>query len=114
MLIESVVREAGGTGWVIGNHVILDLGDGVYAMYAHLGHGSLLVRPGDRVRAGQEMARCGNSGNSSEPHVHFQLMDGPDPDSARGIPFRWRGIEIPANGETFTVSTAGQGRSGSG
>jgi murein DD-endopeptidase MepM/ murein hydrolase activator NlpD len=72
-------------------------------MYGHLRRGSLTVRPGDRVRAGQPIARCGNSGNSTEPHVHFQLMDGPDLDAARGIPFTWRGIGVPGNGETFTA-----------
>ncbi|MGP4048721.1 M23 family metallopeptidase [Streptomyces sp. 2A115] len=107
MVIEAAVRETGGAGGIVGNHVVLDLGDGVYAMYAHLRRGSLAVRAGDRVRAGQEIARCGNSGNSTEPHVHFQLMDGPDVDSALGVPFRWRGIGVPANGETFT---AGQER----
>ncbi|MFC9844381.1 M23 family metallopeptidase [Streptomyces sp. NPDC060223] len=103
MLIEAWVRETGGASWIVGNHVVLDLGDGVYAMYAHLRRGSLTVRPGDRVRAGQPIARCGNSGNSTEPHVHFQLMDGPDLDAARGIPFSWRGIGVPGNGETFTA-----------
>ncbi|MFI1394685.1 M23 family metallopeptidase [Streptomyces sp. NPDC020681] len=104
LLIESAVRALGGAGWVTGNHLVLDLGDGTYAMYAHLRHGSLEVRVGDRVRAGQQVARCGNSGNSTEPHVHFQLMDGPDVDTARGIPFRWRNIGVPANGESFTAA----------
>ncbi|MEV0039143.1 M23 family metallopeptidase [Streptomyces sp. NPDC050804] len=103
MLIESVVREIAGAGRVTGNRLVLDLGDGTYAMYAHLQHGSLQVRAGERVRTGQPLARCGNSGNSSEPHVHFQLMDHPDPDAARGIPFRWEGIGVPANTEEFTV-----------
>ncbi|MEV1025495.1 M23 family metallopeptidase [Streptomyces sp. NPDC050264] len=106
MLLESAIREMGGAGWIIGNHVVLDLGDGVHALYGHLRRGSLAVRPGDRVRAGQELARCGNSGNSTEPHVHFQLMDGPDPDSAAGLPFRWSGVVVPAGGETFTVDRA--------
>jgi murein DD-endopeptidase MepM/ murein hydrolase activator NlpD len=103
MLIEAAVREMGGATRVTGNHIVLDLGDGTYAMYAHLQRGSLAVREGDRVRAGQQLARCGNSGNSTEPHVHFQLMDGPDLDTARGIPFRWRGIGVPRNGEPFTA-----------
>ncbi|WP_425608680.1 M23 family metallopeptidase [Streptomyces albipurpureus] len=101
MLFEGFFREMGGVSKIIGNQVILDLGDGTYALYAHVRRGSITVREGDRVRAGQEIARCGNSGNSTEPHVHFQLMDHPDPDVARGIPFRWRGIGIPANNESF-------------
>ena len=104
MLIEGAVRETGGARWIVGNHVVLDLGDGVYAMYAHLRRGSLTVKPGDRVTAGRQIARCGNSGNSTEPHVHFQLMDGPDLDAARGIPFSWRGVGVPANNETFTIT----------
>ncbi|MFD0148785.1 M23 family metallopeptidase [Streptomyces sp. NPDC055721] len=103
MLIESSVRALAGARRVTGNHLVLDLGDGTYAMYAHLRRGSLAVRAGDRVVAGQELARCGNSGNSTEPHVHFQLMDGPDLATARGVPFTWQGVGVPASGETFTA-----------
>ncbi|MFC8276189.1 M23 family metallopeptidase [Streptomyces sp. NPDC057271] len=106
LLIESAVRAVSGARRVTGNHLILDLGDGTYAMYAHLRRGSLAVRAGDRVVAGQELARCGNSGNSTEPHVHFQLMDGPDLDTAQGVPFTWRGVGVPANGETFDAEPA--------
>lgn len=102
-VIEGVGRTVGGARRIVGNHIVLDLGGGTYAMYAHVQRGSLAVRAGDKVQAGEVMARCGNSGNSTEPHVHFQLMDGPDLDTARGVPFRWRGIGVPAGGETFTV-----------
>jgi hypothetical protein len=102
-LIEGSARELGGVGRIVGNHVVLDLGDGTYALYAHLRRGSLAVAEGDRVRAGQRLADCGNSGNSSEPHLHFQLMDGPDPDTARGLPFRWHGIGVPHNREIFVA-----------
>ncbi|WP_103532017.1 M23 family metallopeptidase [Streptomyces sp. SM11] len=103
MLIEGNIRSIVGVHRVIGNHVILDLGDSTYAVYAHAQRGSLRVKPGDTVRAGQRIARCGNSGNTTEPHLHFHLMDGPDLDNARGVPFTWRGVGVPANGETFTV-----------
>lgn len=106
MLFEASVRETVGVRRLLGNHVVLDLGDGTYALYAHLRRGSLAVRPGERVRAGQLLARCGNSGNSTEPHVHFQLMDGPDPDTARGIPFHWPGLGVPRNGEAFETPSA--------
>ncbi|MEU2076265.1 M23 family metallopeptidase [Streptomyces sp. NPDC013489] len=103
LLIEAGVRSIGGPHRITGNHLVLDLGDGTYAMYAHLRRGSLAVRPGDRVAAGQELARCGNSGNSTEPHVHFQLMDGPYLSTASGVPFTWHGVGVPRNGETFEV-----------
>ncbi|MFF2849521.1 peptidoglycan DD-metalloendopeptidase family protein [Streptomyces sp. NPDC058001] len=103
LLIESTLRETLGAARIVGNHIVLDLGDGTYAMYAHVQQGSLKIRAGDTVEAGTPLAACGNSGNSTEPHVHFQLMNSPDLDTARGIPFTWRDIGVPSNGETFTV-----------
>ncbi|UED84918.1 M23 family metallopeptidase [Streptomyces profundus] len=114
LLAEGLLRDIRGPGRVIGNHLILDLGGGTYALYAHLRRGTLAVRPGERVRAGQEVARCGNSGNSSEPHLHFQLMDHPDPDIAGGLPFHWRGVGVPAARETFTAPAAGRPPEGDG
>lgn len=62
-----------------GNRVVLKLRDGVYAFYGHLKTGSVTVAPGDRVRTGQAIAELGNSGNTSEAHLHFGLMAGPLP-----------------------------------
>ncbi|MYY85652.1 MULTISPECIES: M23 family metallopeptidase [unclassified Streptomyces] len=103
IVVEGFGRSLGGARRIVGNHVILDIGEGTYAVYAHVKQGSLTVRAGDRVTVGQELGRCGNSGNSTEPHVHFQLMDGPDLDTARGVPFSWRGVGVPRNHEMFTV-----------
>lgn len=104
LTVEAVARSLGGARRVTGNHLVLDLGDGTYALYAHLKRGSLAVRPGDRVRTGQLLARCGNSGNSTEPHVHFQLMDSADLNCAQGLPFTWRGVGVPCNGRTFDAA----------
>ena len=70
-----------------GNHIILDLGGGAFAMYAHLIKGSLLVGVGDKVKKGDVLAKLGNTGNSNAPHLHFQLMDGPSFLSADGLPY---------------------------
>lgn len=70
-----------------GNFVILDIGQGRYAFYAHLKPGSLRVRPGDRVRKGQVVGLVGNSGNSTEPHLHFHVADGTSPLGSEGIPY---------------------------
>ncbi|WP_422656158.1 M23 family metallopeptidase [Mycobacterium marinum] len=72
---------------VDGNHIVLDIGGGAYAMYAHLIKGSLLVKPGDKVKKGQEIAKLGNTGNSNAPHLHFQLMDGPSLLEADALPY---------------------------
>ncbi|TDB97441.1 M23 family metallopeptidase [Actinomadura sp. 7K534] len=76
--------------FVAGNSVVLDLGDGVYAFLAHMRRGSVRVRKGDRVRAGDVLGEVGNSGNSSEPHLHFHLMDRRRPVAAAGLPFAFR------------------------
>jgi murein DD-endopeptidase len=70
-----------------GNHIAIDIGHGHYALYAHVQPGSLRVKVGDRVKRGQVVALLGNSGNSTEPHVHFQVADGPTFLSSEGIPY---------------------------
>jgi murein DD-endopeptidase MepM/ murein hydrolase activator NlpD len=70
-----------------GNSIVLDLGGGRYALYAHLRAGSISVKPGQRVKRGQVMGRVGNSGNTLAPHLHFHVMDGPVPLAANGLPY---------------------------
>jgi len=72
---------------VDGNHIVLRLGKGVYAFYAHLLKGSLKVKVGDRVHEGQIIARLGNTGNANASHLHFQLMNGPSVLGSSGIPY---------------------------
>lgn len=72
---------------VTGNHVILDLGRGYYAFYAHLQPRSLKVKVGDRVKRGQVLALLGNSGNTTAPHLHFHVSDGIGPLSSQGVPY---------------------------
>ncbi|GAA2590951.1 M23 family metallopeptidase [Actinomadura fulvescens] len=107
MMIEGMLRELGGPGFILGNHVILDLGDGTYAAFAHLKRGSIKVRRGQRVRAGEHLADCGNSGNTSEPHLHFQLMDRPSPIVANGVPFVFDRYEAADGEEHRGVPAAG-------
>lgn len=70
-----------------GNHVVQDIGNGNFAFYAHLKTGSVAVQPGDRLSTGQMLGQLGNSGNTDAPHLHFHVMDGPDPLKADGLPF---------------------------
>ncbi|MBT2750041.1 MULTISPECIES: M23 family metallopeptidase [unclassified Lysobacter] len=69
-----------------GNHVVLDLGSGQFAYYAHLQAGTIGVKKGDRVRRGQVLGRIGNSGDAREPHLHFQLTDAMHILAAEGLP----------------------------
>ncbi|WP_308468561.1 M23 family metallopeptidase [Rathayibacter soli] len=78
---------------VDGNHIVENLGGGVWAMYAHLQKGSLLVKPGDKVHAGQVIAKLGNTGNSNAAHLHFQLMDGPNLVGSDGVPYVVRNFD---------------------
>jgi len=73
-----------------GNFVILDHGGGEVSLLAHLAQRSLRVRAGDRVVAGQQLARIGFSGNTDFVHAHYQLMSGPDPRTAEGLPIQFR------------------------
>jgi len=70
-----------------GNHVMLDLGGGRFALFAHMAPGSVLVHAGEKVRAGQVIGRVGTSGNSSEPHLHFHVVDGPSSLASNGLPY---------------------------
>ena len=128
MTLEGLLREMAGTNRILGNHVVIAHDDGTYAAYAHLKHRSATVAPGDRVETGDVIARVGNTGNSSMPHLHVQLMDRARVDAAAGLVMTWPDIELtgtidpvftkyakepadsalanmPRNGETFTAGT---------
>jgi murein DD-endopeptidase MepM/ murein hydrolase activator NlpD len=81
-----------------GNHVILDLGRGRYAFYAHLQPGSLRVKPGDKVRVGQVLGLVGNSGNSTEPHLHFHISNANSPLGSEGLPYAFESFEQQGQG----------------
>jgi murein DD-endopeptidase MepM/ murein hydrolase activator NlpD len=104
LLTVELLRELTGPSRVVGNHVIIDLGGGCYAVLAHLRRRSIRVTAGQRVRAGDPIAECGNSGNATEPHLHFQLMDHPVIAVAAGLPFRFTTasgtpLDTPPNGQ---------------
>ena len=77
-----------------GNSVVLDLGKGNFAWYAHLKPQSVRVRPGEKVRRGQVLARLGNSGNSFSPHLHFHVMNGRSPLASEGVPYVFESFEV--------------------
>jgi hypothetical protein len=92
-----------------GNHVSVRVRPGVYAFYGHLQPGSIVVKKGDHVRTGQLLGKLGSSGNSTQPHLHFELADGPDVVTANSLPFvidryTWAGeVDLAASSDTNLV-----------
>jgi len=84
--VEKFIRNIGTQ--LTGNVVVIKHDDYTYSLYAHLKKGSIKVKPGDRVHAGQYIGNVGNSGNSSEPHLHFELCRfDPSAMTGLGLPF---------------------------
>ena len=77
-----------------GNHIVQDLGDGNYALYAHIKTGAVKVKPGDQLTTGQVIGSVGNSGNSDAPHLHFHVMSTPDPLRSDGLPFEFSSFRL--------------------
>ena len=87
-----------------GNHVIVDIGGGRYAFYAHMQPGSLRVKVGDHVKSGDVLGLVGNTGNSSEPHLHFDICDASSMLACEGLPYAFASFDV-------TGSAAGDGSS---
>ncbi|MEV0459924.1 M23 family metallopeptidase [Catellatospora methionotrophica] len=108
-LVPYMLGQAGrlrqGVAAVAGNHVIVELArGGAFVALVHLRAGSLRVAAGDRVTTGQQLATCGNSGNSTQPHVHMQVMDSAELSVARGVPMAFRHFrERPAGSAQFLI-----------
>ncbi|GAB4055912.1 M23 family metallopeptidase [Catellatospora paridis] len=108
-MFGQVGRIRQGVTAIAGNHVVIELAPGrAYAALVHLRAGSLRVAAGNRVTAGQQLAACGNSGNSTQPHVHLQVMDSADLSVARGVPMAFRHFrERPAGAAQFLIRQTG-------
>ncbi|MGA9570760.1 MAG: M23 family metallopeptidase [Candidatus Acidiferrales bacterium] len=77
-----------------GNHVIMEIGNGLFAFYAHMQPGSLRVKVGDKVTRGQVLGLLGNTGNSSEPHLHFQICSANSELGSEGLPYAFSSFEV--------------------
>ena len=92
-IIENIPGETTNVNTPTGNVVVIDHGNSQYGYYGRLRPHSIEVRVGNRVRAGEPIAEVGNSGDSFEPHLHFHVMNNPDPAQADGVPVvfeRWK------------------------
>lgn len=100
-----------GPGEAEGNHVVIDMGGNRYAFYAHMQPGSLRVRVGDTVRAGDQLGLLGNSGATIAPHLHFQVNTGSDPLATDCVPYLINRFTFVgrATNEQVDAAIAGQG-----
>jgi hypothetical protein len=86
-------------GSILGNHVVVKMKDReVYAFFAHARLGSVRVHEGDHVKRGHHLADVGHSGNSTAPHLHFQLMDRANILEAQGVPCGFREYQALTDG----------------
>jgi hypothetical protein len=79
---------------ISGNYVIEDIGNGAYAFYAHLKPNTMKVYVGAQVKRGEVLASVGNTGNSSEPHLHFHVISRPFPLAGNGLPYAFDHFSI--------------------
>jgi murein DD-endopeptidase MepM/ murein hydrolase activator NlpD len=86
---------AKGSAFLAGNYVVIRHPWGEYSLYAHMKPGSARVKPGQTVKAGEVIGQVGSSGSSTEPHLHFQVCDGPGPIDCAGVPVAFTGVEVP-------------------
>jgi murein DD-endopeptidase MepM/ murein hydrolase activator NlpD len=82
----------------VGNAIIIDHLNGEYSLLCHFKHSSIKVKVGDEVKQGDIIGLCGNTGNTSQPHVHFNLQDNSLMHKAKALPAQFK--EIIVNGET--------------
>jgi murein DD-endopeptidase MepM/ murein hydrolase activator NlpD len=85
-----------------GNYVVIRHGPKLFSLYAHLQPGRIRVKPGDAVTRGAVLGLCGNSGHSSEPHLHFQLQDGADDNTSWGVEPVFDRVVVTRDGNTQT------------
>lgn len=94
---DSLIMGCGKTDPIVkdirGNYITIRHAEGEYTVLAHLKPGSISVKVGDEVKGKQPIARCGNSGNSTEPHLHFQLQNTRSFYTSAGLPLHFEGIE---------------------
>jgi len=76
-----------------GNHIIIKHNDSEYSLTVHLMPGSITVKRGDEVKQGEVIARCGNSGNCTAPHIHFALQSGKSFFSSYSLPIAFTNIK---------------------
>jgi Peptidase family M23 len=97
----------------VGNHVIIKIAPGRFLLYGHMKTGSVRVKTGQKVREGQLLGQVGNTGNSSTPHLHFQVLTEPTFFPSDSVPFTFTHFSLlgqvtdPFTDETLALQPTG-------
>ena len=83
-----------------GNYIVIEHPEKEYSLIAHFKQNSIVVKEGELVGEGQLLGQCGNSGNSSEAHIHFQVMDNALLKKAKSIRIQFQDHHEPVQGDT--------------
>lgn len=108
--VPGIVTDVDPTMHPAGNHIVIEVAENEYVLMAHFQPGSIAVAEGDTVAAGDMVGLTGNSGNSSEPHIHIHMQTGPDmlDPSTVGLPMEFEGMLV--NGEPVESGQLLQGQ----
>jgi len=104
---ESKIGGAGKVKNAGGNQVIIEVAEKEFLFLCHLQPGTINFKPGDKIVAGDEVGRVGNSGNSSEPHIHIHLQDSPKDHSGEGIPLYFHNYRMEGSVIARGIPTGG-------
>lgn len=102
-MVEAHVPE-GADPRELGNHVLIDHGNGEFSLLLHMKQGSVRVKSGQRVRAGDRIGQVGFSGDAIFPHLHYALMNGPKAGAAEGLPAYFHGFDRLWGGRKVAVN----------
>ncbi len=105
--IEENIPGQKNTKELLGNYVVIDHKNGEYSFFAHFKTNTVQVKKGDRVLAGTLLGQCGNSGHSTEPHLHYHLQNTPTLFKGEGLPLFFR--DYAANGQAVDIGEPVQG-----
>jgi len=105
-LSNKIVPIIGVKNTLLGNYVIIEHKSKEFSVYAHLRENSLCVKNGDKVKKGDVISKVGNTGHSTEPHLHFQLIDSINVFEANGLPIMFNNLPIREMNQHFSNSNS--------